>query len=156
LDVLLVAAADLDLVAVTLAGDESRRRTRHLDYGVVGRGGAMDDQLGAPEELLECALLPLGELAQAAEHALGLVARRRRMLVQDEAAVPDQDEVGEGPADVDADAVGRLRHARWLHRNRAERQGTRPSADRCAARSWSPAGRRRPPSGPADDGTRRR
>ena len=116
-DVLLEAAPDLDLVAVAVAGDEPGDRPRHLDHRVVGGRRAVDDQVGAGEQLGHAERLARREALEAAEDAVGLVARRGRMLVEHQRAVgARQHQVGEGAADVDADPVVLPRHAAWLHR----------------------------------------
>src|SRR5439155_20895609 len=51
-DVLLVAAADLDLVAMALAGEEAGGGSRHLDHRVVGGGSALHGVVGRGEERL--------------------------------------------------------------------------------------------------------
>jgi hypothetical protein len=66
---------------------ESRRRAGHLDHRVVGGRRAVDDHVGAREQVGERDAGARRELADAAEHALGLVARRRRMLVERDRAV---------------------------------------------------------------------
>ncbi len=124
-DVLLEAAPDLDLVAVALARDEPRHGAGHLDHRVVGGRGPVHDHLGRGEQIGERELHAVGEPPDAADHALGLIARRRRMLLERDAAVVDEDEVGERAADVDADAEGRAWHAGWLHRRTRRRQVAR-------------------------------
>src|SRR5207249_2659278 len=104
--VLLVAAADLDLVAMALAGEETGGGSRHLDHRVVGGGRAVHDEVGRGEERLAREALARREQRDAAEHALGLVVRRGRVLVEHEPSVPaGEDQVGEGAAHIDADAV---------------------------------------------------
>jgi hypothetical protein len=127
-DVLLVAAPDLDLVAMSRAGDETGDGARHLDHRVVGGRRAVHDQVGPREQLVERRLLARRELPDASQDAFRLVARCRGVLVEHQGAVADEHQVGERPADVDADAIAGARHAGWLHRKRRGSQGNRARA----------------------------
>src|SRR5262249_35873939 len=114
-DVLLEAAAKLDLVAMPVARDEPGHGAVHLDHRVVGGRRAVDDALGPSEELAERETFARGEAAEADHHALALVVERSRRLVEVEGAVgPHEDEIGEGAADVDPDPVASLGAARRL------------------------------------------
>jgi hypothetical protein len=108
---LLVAAADLDLVAVPVAGDEPGDRAGHLDHGVVGGGGAVGDRVGALQQAFERKGHAIGDVGgcRPAPPRTG-VARRGRMLLDGEPAVVHEHHVGEGPPDVDADAIAAARH----------------------------------------------
>ena len=106
-DVLLVAAADLDLVAVALAGDEPGHRAGHLDHRVVGGRGAVDDERRCARAARR-ASSPRAPRAAArppstpSDWSRGVVG----CLSSTSAPSRDQHQVGEGAADVDADAVG--------------------------------------------------
>ena len=114
-DVLFEAAAQLDLVPVALGDDEAGGGTRHLDHGVVGDGGAVDDRLAAFQKRLDV-LVVLGhsQPPQALQDAGRLVRRYRRRLLQEEGAIGSQQHaVGEGSTDIDAHTVS-LGHDRTV------------------------------------------
>src|SRR5439155_14821640 len=105
-DVLLVSAAQLDLVATPFRYEQPCLRTGLLDHRVIRRRCAVDDQIGFREEVAQLHAALLGELAQPLHHADRLVFGRRAMLPEREAALRvDDEEVGERPTDVDADPV---------------------------------------------------
>src|SRR5262249_56541631 len=107
----------------------------HLDQRVVGGGRAVEDALGASEKLGERETLARGQAAKAAHHALARVVECGRRLVEVQGAVrPNQHEMGEGPADVDPDAIAALGAARRLL-NAAEAHAS-PGAGRCGV-VWS-------------------
>ena len=105
-DLLLVDAAHLDLVAVTLGDEQPRGRAVHLDHRVVGRGGAVHDDVEVGAELREGDAEAVGHLTEAVHDAGRLVVERRRRLVEHDVAVGgDADQVRERAPDVDTDAV---------------------------------------------------
>ena len=63
----------------------------------------MDDHRGLAEQLLPRTAEDLGDLVESLEQPLAGVAGRRARLVDDLLALADDEEVGEGSADVDAD-----------------------------------------------------
>ena len=74
----------------------------------------MHDQRRTGEECLRAEALGIREPGEPAEDAVGLVGRRGRMLGEPDAVAGGEHEVGEGAADVDADAVF---HPGWsVHR----------------------------------------
>ena len=98
-----VLAGDLVRVAEASGGQESRARALAFDDGVGHQGGAVDDVL---DLIGRCA----GLLQRIPEHVgdrLRRVAGRGQNFAHGEraAAVIDQDQIGEGAADVDADSV---------------------------------------------------
>ncbi len=93
-----VLAADLDHVPEALGGDQRGGRAAPLEQGVRGHGGAVGDRL-------DRRAVELGRLDRR-EHPDRLVAGRRGHLRGAHLAVDDRHEIGERPADVDADARG--------------------------------------------------
>ena len=82
-DVLLVAAPDLDLVAMAVAGDEPGRR-RPTSRSSCCRRSSCRGRSASVRASSSASVEPsrAASCRDAAEHALGLVARRRRMLVE--------------------------------------------------------------------------
>jgi hypothetical protein len=98
--------AHLDHVAVALRGEHGDARAAALQQRVGGDRGAVDDARGAPEQPGERQAERGGEVLQAGEHAFALVVRRAGGLGERLDAVGrDAEHVGEGAADIDADAV---------------------------------------------------
>ncbi len=87
--------ADDQHVAEAAGGDEGRPRALALQQGVGGHGGAVHHLLRVP-----------GGLGEALEDAPGRVIGGAGALVEGQAAVLPQQEVGERPADVDAQHGG--------------------------------------------------
>jgi hypothetical protein len=109
-DLFLVDAAHLDLVAVTLGHQQARRRAVHLDHGVVGGRGAVHEDVEITAEVGDRGPEPFGKLRKAVHHADRLVVGRGRGLVEHDVAVGRHtDQIGERPADVDADPVAHPR-----------------------------------------------
>ena len=81
-------------------------------HGVGGDGGAVDDQVDLREELGVLQLQQRGDLPQPVQEPARGVLRRARRLVRRvaEAVLVEEDEVGEGAADVDPDRTA-LAHA---------------------------------------------
>ena len=106
--------ADLQHVAEALGGDEPDLGALVLEDGVGGDGGAVADlvQRGRRDPGLA------EDLAQAFDDGAGVVVDAGGdFLGVDGAVAAEQHDVGEGAADVDADAVGGLAgHARLLRR----------------------------------------
>ena len=125
-DVLLEAPAHLDLVAESLRDQEAGRGPRHLDHRVVRRRGAVHDRRGVTQQRRHVGQrLGLGEAGDPGQHAVGLVLRGGRRLLQEDRAVgTEQHAVGEGPTHVDTDPVAgpRRRSCRGL-RSRPARPG---------------------------------
>ena len=98
-DVFLVATAQLDLVAEAVGDEQPGRRTRHLDHRVVAGGRAVHDRVRLRQQLLRGGHAGRGgELLEAGHHAVGLVGRCGRRLLEDELTVLiERDEVRERP-----------------------------------------------------------
>ena len=103
-DVLLVPAPQLDLVAKAVGGEQPRHRAVALDQRVVRDRGAVHERLDAPEEDVERQTLPSRELVEPFDDRERAVLGRAEALLEQHAFGLEQGEVGEGPADVDADA----------------------------------------------------
>ena len=97
--------ADLEHVAEAACGDQARRHAAALDQGVGDQGGAVDDV----PDLLRGDIVAVQHFPHAPQH--GLVRRMRggENLAVEQASVAgiEHHQVGEGPADVHPDAVGR-------------------------------------------------
>ncbi len=112
-DVLLVVAAQFDLVAVAFGGQQSGGGATHLNHGVVGGGRAVHERLQAGAERRALDPETGRQLLDPGEDADRLVGRRGGGLVQYDPAIGgDADEVGEGAAHVHPNPVRTLRHAR--------------------------------------------
>ena len=104
-DVLLEAAAELDLIAMPLRGQQGRHRTGLRDHRIVGRGGGVHDRFDRGEQVAQRALFACRELFETLHHPARRVGSARRRLVEHERAVgAEQSEVREGAAHIDADA----------------------------------------------------
>ena len=90
------AAAELDDVAEAARGDHAGHRQPPLEHGVGRRRGAMDDQVDRLDRE--------GGGVERGDHAMRLVVDGGRRLGDADLAVAaiDEDQVGEGAADVDA------------------------------------------------------
>ena len=93
-----VLTADLDHVAESLARDQGRSRPRPFEQRVGRNGRTVDQDFGRGVD----------ELADAGDHSLTLVLRRGDLGGEHPVPVP-RDDVGEGPADVDAQDHARFR-----------------------------------------------
>jgi len=122
------AAPHLEHVAEALGGQEAGRSAAAGEDGVGGNRGAVDDHRELGEESAELQLQPGGDLAEAAEQRLGRVVRGAGRLVRPVGAVAliDDDEVGEGAADVDPGQVG---HTARLIANSSKRNWVYLSSD---------------------------
>ena len=102
----LVAAPQLDLVAVAFGHEEAGVGAVHLDHRVVGGGGAVHEDVELGAELRQRQAEALGSWPRPVHHADRLVVERARRLVEhDLARGRDANEVGERSADVYSDAV---------------------------------------------------
>jgi hypothetical protein len=111
-DVLLVAAPQLELVAEAVGGEEPGDGALALDQRVVGDRGGVDDRVEAGEERAESDALPCRQLLEPGHHgARGVVGRGERLLEHDGAVAAQEREVGEGAADIDADAAAHARRS---------------------------------------------
>ena len=110
-DVVALLGAHLQDVAEAARGDQAEARAAALDQGVGDQRGAVDDVADVGERQAGGAQ----QLGEAFQRADGWVVRRGQALVQADfvAFRIQQYEVGEGAADVEADAVAgdRRRHA---------------------------------------------
>jgi hypothetical protein len=110
-DLFLVAASQLDLVAVALGDEQSGVGTVHLDHRVVAGGGAVHDDLDLVAELGRAQAELFGELSDALHHAGALIVERGWGLVEQHFACGcDADQVGERSPDIDTQpvALGRV------------------------------------------------
>ena len=96
------AAAELEDVAEALGGDQAGAGEAALEQGVGGDGGAVDEEVDAVEGR--------GGGVEGGEDAGGLVRGGRGLDEADGGAV-EEDQVGEGAADVDAGHGGAHRRA---------------------------------------------
>ncbi|MPL86103.1 hypothetical protein SDC9_32079 [bioreactor metagenome] len=104
--VFLVAEADLDAVLVAGRGDQPGARALVLDQRVQPDGGAVDAQIGVRDDLARRDAGLFLDQGQAVLDRAGRVLRRRERLEDPHAAAAvGEDEVGEGAAGVDAEAV---------------------------------------------------
>ena len=146
------APAELQRVAKAPRGDEGAAHPLALQHGVGADGGAVDHRL----EFLR----RLAERGEAGHEAVRLVGRRGRYLGDAHGARGriDQQQVGEGAADIDAEpaAAGRGAHgvltgplrgalsARPRRPRRRGRAGRGPPARRASAPAPCAAGGRKP------------
>ena len=94
--------ADFEQVAETLGRHQPGARATPLDYGV-GRDGRAVDQL--PHAVAGDARL-LEHIVDPGEDRLGVIAAGRQHLAGNDVPVPgDEDQVGKGAADIDAEAT---------------------------------------------------
>ena len=123
--VLAGAVAQRERVAEALGHEQTGPRPAVGEHGVRRDRGAVHDQVEPGNEPLQRELQPRRDLGEPGhEAARGIVGRAAR-LVDEPHAVADEEEVGERPADVDADPVA---HARSLRRAVACASTDRPSA----------------------------
>ena len=99
----LLVPCDVEDVAVALRRDQPDRRTAVLDHDVRRDRGPVEDLVERGRRLARL----LRELADPLDRALrGIVGRRRQLVDEDGAGgVVDVDEVREGAADVDSEAL---------------------------------------------------
>ena len=111
--VFLVAVADLERVLVSCRAEEADLGAPELDQGVEGDRGAVDDHVAVGEQPGDGAAEVGRDEVDAGSDRSRRVPRRRRRLEQLDLAVrSDHDQVGEGAAGVDADAVAHQTRAR--------------------------------------------
>ncbi len=114
--VVLEPLAHLDDVPVTSGGEHAHGGALPLQQGIGGHRGPVHDQLGTGQQGARVEPELGGEETEAVEHADGGIGRRGRGLRERGAAVlVHRDQIGERPADVDADAEGHA-HALPLRR----------------------------------------
>ena len=103
--VVLEALAHLDHVAVARGGQHADLRALALEQGVGGDGGAVHDEPGVGQQPARSVPSSRGEQGEAVHHADGRVGGGGGGLGEAHAPrVVHPDQIGEGPADVDADA----------------------------------------------------
>jgi hypothetical protein len=108
-DVLLEAAAELYFVPETFGDDEPGGGSLHLYQGIVAGRRPVHDGAGLRQEVGQLQALDFSQLGQAGQHAVALILRRGRSLLQGQAAIgPPQHAVREGPSHVHADPVTHL------------------------------------------------
>lgn len=90
---------------MAFGGEQSHLRSLALEEGVGRDRGAVDDALGPFEQRPAVETHGLGQTREALEDAERLIGGGRGSLGVEEATLfVDRDEIGEGAADVDADA----------------------------------------------------
>ena len=94
---------DVEDVAHTLGGDQPHRCTGSLEHDVCRNGGAVENRVDA----IELEPVGLAQLRDARDGTARRIVRRRRDLVDVDRAglLVHEDQVGERPSDVDADAL---------------------------------------------------
>ena len=103
--VLAHAAADLERIAEALGGQHPDLGALLLEDGVGGDGRAVHEQRAGAQQLRQRQVELLGGEPQHAQHAFAGIGRHRRCLEDaDGAGRVAQHHVGEGAADIDADA----------------------------------------------------
>ena len=102
-DVVALLGAHLEDVAEAARGDQAEAGAAALDQGVGDQGGAVHDVADVGERQV-CRLQQFGEALQRADRR---VLRGGQALVQADVVAlrVEQDEVGEGAADVETDAI---------------------------------------------------
>ena len=158
--VLARAVAQRERVAEALGHEQTGPRPAVGEHGVRRDRRAVHDQVEPGDEPLQREVQPRGELGEARhEAARGIVGRAAR-LVDEPHAVADEEEVGERPADVDADPVAHAAAPQAGRRVRVDRApvGGRARRRSRASRPRVRAGRRAPRRARARDraGGRRR
>ncbi len=103
-DVVALLGAHLEDVAEAARGDQAEARAAALDQGVGDQGGAVHDVADVGEGQVCAACSSSVEALQRADRR---VVRRGQALVQADVVAlrVEQDEVGEGAADVETDAI---------------------------------------------------
>src|SRR6516164_6842525 len=97
--------ADFKQITKTFRRNQSSACTATLNYGVCRNGGAMDQLL---DIVAGYARLPQ-HVSDTRKDRLGVIAARRQDLAGDKAsAAGEEDEVGKGPADIDAEATRKI------------------------------------------------
>ena len=105
--VLAHAAADLERIAEALGGQHAHLRALLLEDGVGGDGRAVHEQRAVAQQRGQRQVELLGGQPQHAQHAFAGIGRHRRRLEDaHRAGRIAQHHVGEGAADIDADAPG--------------------------------------------------
>jgi hypothetical protein len=105
--VLADAAADLERVSETLGRQHADPGALLLEDRVGGDGRAVHEQRAVAQQGAERQVELLGGEAEHAQHAFAGIGRNRGRLVDAHGArVVAQNHVGEGAADIDADAPG--------------------------------------------------
>src|SRR5439155_13937926 len=101
---LAVAAPQLDDVAEAAGRDQAGVRAAVLQHRVRDDSRPEHDHFGLTQKTLEVQVVLAGGLAEPIHDALRLVSwGRRAFRLEDLAGRVTQDEVGEGPTDVDPD-----------------------------------------------------
>ena len=107
-------AADLERIAESLAGQQRGRRALALDQRIGDQGGAVDDLARASIAALADASVSSSPTSIADR---GIVRRRQRLADDERAArIVIDDEIGEGPADIDTGAHRRRRDGETARR----------------------------------------
>ncbi len=105
-EALLVPTAQLDDVPEAIGRQHAHARAGVLEHGVRRDGRPEVDDLGLVEQFSKPDLEPRGDLPQGLEDREVLLTRPRRRLARDHrVAITYADEIREGSADIDPDAV---------------------------------------------------
>ncbi|MNC46136.1 hypothetical protein D3C75_951410 [compost metagenome] len=107
----LVAQADFQAVLVPLGAQQAHLDPGALDQRVERHGGAVDAQVAVGNDLGRGTTKGVGDLRQAVTNGLGAIVGGGRRLEQLHVTTTvGDDEVGEGAAGVDAQAILLLSH----------------------------------------------
>jgi hypothetical protein len=112
------ATADVQRIAEARGRQHGDACPLAFEHGIGGDRGAVHEERAGSEEAADRQVFAVRRALQGVQHALAGVRGNRRNLEDPDAAIrPDQDEIGEGAADIDADTPGggcRLHHAASL------------------------------------------
>ena len=104
-DIFLVPPAQFQFIPKTRSGQQAGDRTLHLDQGIVGHRGAMDDGLGIGQQFSQGNAPGLGELLQTRHDGPGIVFGRTRDLLQQHLVTVEKREVRKRSTHIDPDSV---------------------------------------------------
>ncbi len=112
------AAANIQRIAEARRRQHGHARSLAFEHGVGGDRGAVHEERAGREQPVDRQVFAVGGALQSVQHALAGVRGNRGNLEDPDAAIrSDQDEIGEGAADIDPDAPGggcRRHHAASL------------------------------------------
>src|SRR6266702_7629094 len=109
-DILLEAAAILDLIAKPFRGDEAGQRAVHFYQSVVGDGGGVHDGIALPQELHHGQAQHLCQLFQPAHDTDGAVFRGAQILVKYDFGTVQKRKVSERATNIYSNTIAH----RWL------------------------------------------
>jgi hypothetical protein len=100
------ASPHVQHVTKSLGSQEAGRGPLAGEHGIGGDGGAVDDRVHLTQKRVDRQALISCRLLQPAEKADGrILGSRRRFVNVGSALVLGDQEIGEGPADIDADTI---------------------------------------------------